>query len=237
VTSTGPPARAVPPRLFYVRHGETAWSLSHRHTGVTDIPLTAHGEAQARALKVWFDRLSLAHVWTSARLRARATCDLAGCSDEAQIEPDLAEWDYGDYEGLRSVDIRETRPDWRIFRDGCPNGETPREITERIDRVIARVRALGQDVALFSHGQFGAAFAARWIGLSVLEAQHLSLGPASISVLSFDPDDPKVPVLALWNVAPVYWNPGAVREIEGAAPALFSREAPLGLRSPPLRVR
>jgi broad specificity phosphatase PhoE len=192
----------APQRVFYVRHGETLWSLSHRHTGVTDIDLTPRGERQARGLKLCFDRLSLANVWTSPRLRARQTCDLAGCAAETRIEPDLAEWDYGDYEGLRSADIREKRPGWAIFRDGCPNGETPADITARIDRVIAHIRALGEDIALFSHGQFGAAFAARWIGLPVLEAQHFALGPASISVLSFDPDHPEVPVLALWNAAP-----------------------------------
>jgi probable phosphoglycerate mutase len=214
------PARVNPPRLFYVRHGETQWSLSHRHTGVTDLPLTPHGEAQARALKIWFDHLSLAHVWTSPRRRARETCDLAGCAAQAQIEPDLAEWDYGAYEGLRSDEICAKRPGWRLFRDGCPGGETPSEITERIDRVVARVRELGEDVVLFSHGQFGAAFAARWIGLSVLEGQHLALGPASISVLSYDPDHPETPVLALWNVAPACRDREALA-IAGATLALI----------------
>jgi broad specificity phosphatase PhoE len=231
------PTTTNPARVFYVRHGETLWTLTHRHTGHTDIPLTAHGETQARALKMWFDRLSLTHVWTSPRLRARDTCDLAGCAAEAVIEPDLAEWDYGDYEGLRSIDIRAQRPGWRLFRDGCPNGETPEDITSRIDRVIAKLRSLGEDVALFSHGQFGSAFAARWIGLPVSEAEHLSLGPASISVLSRHPDHPEVPVLALWNVAPACWDRSGVRENDGAAPVLASREAPPGLHSPPQQVR
>jgi broad specificity phosphatase PhoE len=221
LTHTALTTTGGPQRVFYVRHGETLWSKSHRHTGVTDMPLLPVGERQARALRVWFDRLSLAHVWTSPRLRARQTCDLAGCAAQAQIDPDLAEWDYGDYEGLRSTEISARRPGWRLFRDGCPDGETPVEITARIDGVIARIRALGEDMALFSHGQFGAAFAARWIGLSVLEAQHLMLGPASISVLSWDPDHAEVPVIALWNVAPACWAREAVKEVQGAALALL----------------
>jgi probable phosphoglycerate mutase len=220
LTQTDLTTSAGSQRVFYVRHGETLWSLAQRHTGVTNIPLTPHGERQARALKVWFDRLSLAHVWTSPRLRARETCALAGCAAMAQIDPDLAEWDYGDYEGLRSTEICKSRPGWRLFGDGCPHGETPAEIAARIDGVIARIRALGEDVALFSHGQFGAAFAARWIGLPVREAQHLALGPASISVLSFDPDHRQVPVIALWNVAPVCWDRDAVSRIANATPAL-----------------
>lgn len=223
--------------MFYVRHGETLWSRTHRHTGATDIPLTPQGETQAHALKIWFDRLSLAHVWTSPRLRARDTCAMAGCAAEAQIDPDLAEWDYGDYEGLRSVDICARRPGWRLFRDGCPGGESPSEITARIDRVIARLRALGEDVALFSHGQFGACLAARWIGLPVLEAQHLSLGAASVSVLSWDPEHPEVPVLALWNVVPACWDRDAAGEIEGATPFLPGLKTPPGLPSPPPQLR
>ena len=195
-------ASPAPPRLFYFRHGETLWSLSGRHTGVTDIALTAHGEAQAQALRPWVQAITFAHVLTSPRARARATCDLAGLGDRAQIEPDLAEWDYGDYEGRRSVDICEQRPGWNIFRDGCPNGESPSAIGDRIDRLIARLRTLDGDVALFSHGQLGEAFGARWIGLPVLEAQHLEIGPASMNVLSWDRDHPETPVLALWNAAP-----------------------------------
>jgi probable phosphoglycerate mutase len=236
LTHTDLTTRGGAQRVFFVRHGETIWSLAHRHTGVTDIPLTPHGERQARALKVWFDRLSLPHVWTSPRLRARKTCDLAGCAAEAQIDPDLAEWDYGDYEGLRSTEICARRHGWRLFGDGCPNGETPSEIAARIHRVITRVRALGEDVALFSHGQFGAAFAARWIGLPVLEAQHLALGPASISVLSFDPDHPEVPVIALWNVAPAGLGGGDLKEVAAATPALARRETLPAVGAPAPRV-
>jgi len=189
-------------RLFYFRHGETLWSLSGRHTGVTDIPLTVHGETQARGLVPWIGGMAFSHVLTSPRLRAHATCELAGLGGRAQIEPDLAEWNYGDYEGRRSVDIREQRPGWNIFRDGCPNGESPFAIGERIDRLITRLRTMDGDVALFSHGQFGAAFGARWIGLPVFEAQHFEVGPASMSALGWDPDHPEIPVIALWNAAP-----------------------------------
>jgi len=124
-----------PLRLFYFRHGETAWSLSGQHTGVTDIPLTPYGETQARALRPWAAAISFAHVLTSPRLRARVTCELAGLGAAAIVEPDLAEWNYGDYEGRRSADILEGRPGWNIFRDGCPNGESPAEIGARADRL------------------------------------------------------------------------------------------------------
>ena len=159
------PNRPASPRLFYFRHGETQWSLSGQHTGVTDIPLTPHGEAQARDLRPWVEALSFSHVLTSPRLRARATCEHAGLGGRSEIEPDLAEWNYGDYEGRRSSDIDEERPGWNIFRDGCPNGESPSEIGERADRLIGRLRTMDGDVALFSHGHFGAVFGARWIGL------------------------------------------------------------------------
>jgi broad specificity phosphatase PhoE len=205
-----PPGQAaVPTRLFLFRHGETLWSLSRRHTGVTDIPLTPHGETQARALQPWANATTFTQVLTSPRLRARATCDLAGLLASAQVEPDLAEWNYGDYEGRRSVDICERRRGWNIFRDGCPNGESPSAIGERIDCLIARLRTIGGDVALFSHGQFGAAFGARWIGLPVFEAQHLEFGPASMSVLGWDRDHSEIPVLALWNAVPGPYAPAA----------------------------
>jgi len=193
---------SLPPRLFYFRHGETAWSLTGRHTGATDIPLTARGEGQARALAPWTAAISFAHVFTSPRVRARATCELAGLGAQAKVEPDLAEWNYGDYEGRRTTDIWEGRPGWEIFRDGCPNGESPEQVGARADRLIARLRALGGDVALFAHGQFGSAFVARWIGLATLEGNHFSVGPASMGVLSWDRDHPKSPVVALWNAAP-----------------------------------
>jgi broad specificity phosphatase PhoE len=188
-----------PQRVFYFRHGETAWSLSGRHTGVTDIPLTTHGEMQARALRPWVAAISFAHLLTSPRVRARLTCELAGVGHEAKVEPDLAEWNYGDYEGRRSVDIQEGRPGWNIFRDGCPNGELPSEICDRVDDLIARLRVIEGDIALFSHGHFGAVFGARWIGLSVIEAQHFTVSPASMSVLILDLNHGDTPAIALWN--------------------------------------
>ena len=192
----------VPPRLFYFRHGETVWSLSGRHTGVTDIALTSHGETQACSLRPWTAAIDFAHVFTSPRVRAHLTCELAGLGLQAIIEPDLAEWNYGDYEGRRTTDIWEGRPGWNIFRDGCPHGESPDQVGARADRLIARLRGLGGDVALFAHGQFGSVFVARWIGLATAEGSHFSVGPASMGVLSWERDHPTIPVVALWNAAP-----------------------------------
>jgi probable phosphoglycerate mutase len=192
----------LPPRLFYFRHGETPWSLSGQHSSVTDVPLTAHGERQARALRPWTATISFAHAFTSPRLRARATCELAGLGVQAIIEPDLAEWNYGDYEGRHSGEIKEGRSGWEIFRDGCPSGEQPDEIGARADRLIGRLRAIGGDIALFAHGQFGSVFVARWIGLATVEGRHFSVGPASMGILSWNRDHPEIPVVALWNAAP-----------------------------------
>jgi len=186
-------------RLYFIRHGETAWTLSHRHTGRTDLPLTAHGEDEARELGGRLSHIAFTHVLTSPLKRARQTCALAGLGPQMEAEPDLAEWDYGDYEGKRSVDIRESRPGWNVFGDGCPGGEAPAQISDRADRLIARLRTLDGNVAIFSHGQFGAAFAVRWIGLLVVNGQHFSLGETSLSILSDDPHHPEVPVIALWN--------------------------------------
>jgi probable phosphoglycerate mutase len=188
-----------PLRLFLVRHGETAWSIAGQHTGLTDIALTAHGEEQARALALRLRTTSFTRVFTSPLRRARQTCELAGFGAHAQIEPDLAEWNYGDYEGKRTIDIQRHRPGWNIWRDGCPNGESPANIAARADRLLGVLRALSGNVALFSHGQFGAALAARWIELAVVEAQHFPLSPASLSVLGYAARDPTVPVIALWN--------------------------------------
>jgi probable phosphoglycerate mutase len=189
-------------RLYVIRHGETEWSLSGQHTGRTDLPLTAHGEDEARKLEPWLRPIPFARVLTSPLQRARQTCELAGLGAAASVEPDLAEWNYGDYEGRLSRDIRKARPDWNVFRDGCPNGEMPGQVSARADRVIARLLALDGNVALFSHGQFSRALATRWIELSVAESQHLSLGTASLSILGFDPSHPKVRVIELWNAAP-----------------------------------
>lgn len=185
--------------LYLIRHGETAWAISSRHTGLTDIPLTANGEDEARKLGRHLRDIQFVHVLTSPLKRARQTCELVGLDKVSEIEPDLAEWDYGDYEGKRSVDIRKDRPDWNVFQDGCPHGEMPAHISERADRLIARLRTVDGKVALFSHGQFGGVLAARWIGLPLAEARHFPLGTASLSILSFNPNHPDVPVIALWN--------------------------------------
>ena len=195
-------------QLFLVRHGETDWSLSGQHTGTTDLPLTTHGEAQARALAPRLAQIGPTHILVSPRMRARQTCELAGCTAASVVEPDLAEWDYGDYEGLRSADIDKLRPGWNIWRDGCPHGETPADVSERADRLIARLCKLQGKVALFSHGQFGVALAVRWMGLPLVAGQHFALHPASLSVLGYAEHHPQTRVLALWNETPASPDPG-----------------------------
>ena len=184
-------------RLYLVRHGETAWSLSGQHTGRTDIPLTEQGEQDARKLAKRLRSVRFSHVFTSPLQRARRTCELAGLV--AEIEPDLAEWDYGDYEGQRPGDIRKGRPGWNVFRDGCPRGESPAQVSERADRLIARLRALQGDIAIFSHGHFGRVLAARWIALRVSRAQHFLLKPASLSILGYEHNLAEMPAIVLWN--------------------------------------
>ena len=190
---------SAPLRLFLVRHGETVWSITGQHTGVTDLALTAHGEEEARALAPRLQTILFSRIMTSPLLRARQTCQLAGIGANAQIEPDLVEWNYGDYEGKSSRDIQRTHGGWNVWRDGCPHGESPADVCTRADRLLTRLRLLSGNVGLFSHGQFGAALAARWIGLAVAEAQHLALGPASLSLLEYEFGHPTVPVIGLWN--------------------------------------
>jgi broad specificity phosphatase PhoE len=188
--------------VHLIRHGETEWTFSSRHTGRTDIPLTALGEDEVREWGKRLCRIPFDYVLTSPLIRAQRTCELVGLAKDMELESDLQEWDYGDYEGKSSGDIHKERPGWNVFHDGCPKGESPEEISARADRLIARLRTMGGNVALFSHGQFGSVLAARWIGLSVVEARHFPLGTASLSILSDDPHHPKVPVLELWNAAP-----------------------------------
>ncbi|MEO8683625.1 MAG: histidine phosphatase family protein [Cypionkella sp.] len=189
-------------RIYFIRHGETAWSLSGQHTGRSDLSLTKHGQEQASELAPWLAATHFAHVLTSPRLRARQTCDLSALGTAAEIEPALAEWDYGDYEGLRSEDIRKAHPGWNIFQDGCAGGEMPQQISDRADRLIVRLRQLTGNVALFSHGQFGAVFGARWTRLPIIAGQHLLLHPASVSILGDSPRHAHVPVIELWNALP-----------------------------------
>ena len=189
-------------RLYLIRHGETEWSLSGRHTGVTEVPLTARGEERARGLAPILREVGFARVLASPRLRARQTCELAGLAGAAEIEPNLAEWDYGDYEGRRSLDIWKERPGWEIFRDGCPGGETPAEASDRADRLLLSLRATDGNVALFTHGHFGRVLAVRWIGLPVIDGRRFAFDAASIGVLGYDPGHPDAPVVALWNEGP-----------------------------------
>jgi len=195
---------ATEPRLslYFIRHGQTEWSLTGQHTGRTDLPLTTQGEDQARELVPWLEQVHFTRVLTSPRQRARRTCALAGLGARAEIELDLQEWDYGDYEGKLSLDIRKQRPGWNAFQDGCPGGESPEQVAARADRLIVRLCSMDGKVALFSHGEFGLALAARWIGLPVIDGQHFLLGTASLSILGYNPAHPKIRVIALWNVSP-----------------------------------
>ena len=192
------------PRVYFVRHGDTEWSINGRHTGVTDLPLTARGEEEARELAPWLRAIPFTRALTSPRRRARRTCELAGLAVADEIEPDLAEWNYGDYEGRRSEDICQERPGWNIFRDGCPQGESPAQVSDRADRLIARLGALEGDIALFSHGEFGRVLAARWIGAPVTLGRRFALGAASLGILGYDPTHPDTTVIALWNAVPAF---------------------------------
>jgi broad specificity phosphatase PhoE len=185
--------------LYLMRHGETAWSLSGQHTGRTDIPLTEQGEQDARKLAERLRAVDFSRVFTSPLQRARRTCELAGLGKVAEIEPDLAEWDYGDYEGQRPADIRKARPDWNVFRDGCPGGESPAQVSKRADRMIARLRTFEGNIAIFSHGHFGRVLGARWIVLEIRQAQHLLLNTASVSILGYEHNLAEVPAIVLWN--------------------------------------
>jgi probable phosphoglycerate mutase len=166
-----------------IRHGETEWSLNGRHTGVTDIPLTANGRRLAARLRPKLATQSFALVLVSPLGRARETCALAGLGEAAVIDPDLVEWNYGDYEGLTPAQIHAERPGWLVFRDGCPGGETPDQVAARVDRVIARARATDGDVALFAHGHVLRVLGARWIGLPPLEGQRFLLDTGTLCVL------------------------------------------------------
>jgi probable phosphoglycerate mutase len=177
--------RYVRQRVFLLRHGETAWSLSKQHTGSTDIPLTGNGCAVARHLAPVLAGESFERVFTSPLQRARQTCELAGLGAQATVEEDLVEWNYGEYEGLTPQQIRAEAAEWLIFRDGCPGGESPEEIGARVDRVIDKVRAVEGNVALFAHGHVLRALAARWLGLPASGGCHFLLDTATLSVLSY----------------------------------------------------
>jgi broad specificity phosphatase PhoE len=186
------------PALYLVRHGETAWSLSGQHTGLTDVPLTERGGRNARRLGERLTGLAFAKVFTSPLQRATRTCELAGFGSTAEVDPDLVEWNYGKYEGLRTVEIRTERPDWSLFRDGCPDGESPDQVGGRADRVVNRVRAIKGDVLIFSSGHFLRVLATRWVGIEAAAARFFMLSTASVSVLGYE-NNLSHPVIRSWN--------------------------------------
>jgi probable phosphoglycerate mutase len=187
------------PIIYLARHGETAWSLTGQHTGLTDLPLTERGERNASRLKQRLKGLTFARVFTSPLQRARRTCELAGFGTVAEIDPDLLEWNYGQYEGRRTAEIRAERPDWQLFRDGCPGGESPAQVTARADRAVSRLRAIKGDVLLFSSGHFLRVLAVRWIGIELtVQARSFMLSTASLSAVGYE-ESLSRPVIRLWN--------------------------------------
>jgi probable phosphoglycerate mutase len=188
------------PSVYLARHGETAWSRSGQHTGLTDIPLTERGERSAKALGARLAGLAFSKVFTSPLQRAAHTCMLAGFGSAAEVDRDLVEWDYGEYEGLTTREIHAARPGWLLFRDGCPGGETLADIGARADRVVQRLRAVGGDVLLFSSGHFLRVLAARWLDQEASAGRHFVLGTAALCNLGYEHDRSE-PVIRLWNEA------------------------------------
>ncbi len=185
-------------KIYLLRHGQTEWTISGKHTGTTDVPLTAHGEQEARALEKNLRGVMFERVLSSPRQRARRTCELAGIGARMEVTDDLREWDYGDYEGLLSKEIVARHPGWMIFEHGCPNGESPQQVTARADRLIASLRETNGNVALFSHGHFTRVLAARWVGMPVVNAKILASSTGSISILGTSKNGPR-DVIELWN--------------------------------------
>ena len=187
------------PIVYLARHGETVWSLSGQHTGLTDLLLTEHGEHTARQLGERLKGLTFARVFTSPLQRTRQTCELSGFGAVAEIDPDLVEWNYGKYEGRRGDEIRAERPNWNLFRDGCPGGETPQQVSARARRVVSRVRAIPGDVLLFTSGHFIRVLASRWLGLEpTANSRYFMLSTASLSALGYE-NDLSRPVIRFWN--------------------------------------
>lgn len=189
------------PLVYLARHGETPWSLSGQHTGLTDIPLTARGEEEAARLGERLRAVTFEKVFTSPLRRASRTCDLAGFGGVSEIDADLVEWDYGDFEGILRREILAGHPGWQLFRDGCPGGESPEQVAARADRVVRRVRAVQEaNTLIFSSGHFLRVLAARWLGLAPLHASFFALNTATLSILGYD-HDLSEPVIRLWNSA------------------------------------
>jgi probable phosphoglycerate mutase len=187
------------PKLYLARHGDTAWTDSGKHTGRTDVPLNERGEEHARQLGQRLRGFAFVQVFTSPLVRASKTCALAGFGDGAAVDPDLAEWDYGRYEGRTTSDILKERPDWEMFRDGCPGGESADDVAKRADRFLARVHDLDGDVLAFSSGHIIRMIAGRWLGLPPIAARVFYCRPASVGVLGFEHDRRDQPILNLWN--------------------------------------
>jgi probable phosphoglycerate mutase len=186
------------PVIYLARHGETAWSLTGQHTGLTDLPLTERGERNARRLGERLSGLVFAKVFTSPLQRAARTCELAGFGSVAEADRNLVEWNYGKYEGLRTVEIHAHHPEWQLFRDGCPEGELPGDVAARADHVVSRLREIRGDVLIFSSGHFLRVLAARWLGLESTTGRFFILATASVSVLSYE-NRLSQPAIRLWN--------------------------------------
>jgi broad specificity phosphatase PhoE len=186
------------PEVYLARHGETAWTITGQHTGRSDIPLTPHGERNARSLGERLHGIAFERVLCSPLQRARRTCELAGFGDRAVVEPDLAEWDYGEYDGRTAEEIRRERPGWDVFQDGCPGGESPDAVGLRADRVIAGLRQEEGRTLLFGHGHFFRVLAARWILLAASDGRHFMLSTAALSVLAYGGSRAD-PAIRLWN--------------------------------------
>jgi broad specificity phosphatase PhoE len=187
------------PKLYLARHGDTAWTDSHQHTGRTDIPLNERGEEHARQLGEVLSRGSFSHVFTSPLQRARKTCALAGFGDAADVSRDLLEWDYGNYEGKLTSEIVKERPNWELFHDGCPGGESAKDVGDRADRFIHRVNDLGGAVLAFSSGHIIRVIAARWLGLPPVAGRFFFCRPGSVGELGFEHDSRDQPIIRLWN--------------------------------------
>lgn len=185
--------------IYLARHGETAWSLSGQHTGLTDLPLTERGERNARRLGERLQGMNFAKVFTSPLQRAARTCELSGFGAGVEIDRDLLEWNYGEYEGRRTAEILAERPGWQLFRDGCPGGESPDEVGARADRVVSRLRAIRGNVLVFSSGHFLRVLAARWLGLEPGAGRYFLLNTASVGTLAYEHDSLSEPVIQLWN--------------------------------------
>jgi broad specificity phosphatase PhoE len=208
------------PVIYLARHGATAWTVSGQHTGLTDLPLTTQGEREAVQLGELLGGLAFTRVFTSPLRRAVRTCELAGFGAAAEVDPDLVEWNYGAYEGRTSAAIRAERPEWQLFRDGCPGGESPAQIGARADRIAHRARAMVGDVLLFSSGHFLRVFASRWLGLEPGAGRYLLLSTASLSAVGYEHDRSE-PVIRLWNetsntrrasTAPAPWGQDKARQ-------------------------